>query len=43
MSPIPPFPSVKEKAVLGWVEDGDVQTLIASGEYSLSALGTAGH
>ena len=43
MSPIPQFPSVKEKEVLGWVEDGDVQTIIASGEYSLRALGTAGH
>lgn len=42
MSPVPQFPSVKEKEVLGWVDDGDIQTIIASGEYSLRALGTAG-
>ena len=41
MSPVPQFMSLKEKEALGWVDDGDVKTIAADGEYSLSALGTA--
>lgn len=40
MSPVPQFMSLKEKEALGWVDDGDVKTIVADGEYSLSALGT---
>ncbi len=43
LSPIPQLISVKEKEVLGWVNDGDVETIIADGQYNLRALGTSGH
>ena len=42
ISPVPQFISVKEKEALGWVHEGDVETLVADGEYNLRALGTSG-
>ena len=42
LSPVPQLISVKEKEALGWVNDGDVETIIADGQYNLRALGTSG-
>ena len=41
ISPVPQFISVKEKEVLGWVHEGDIETLVADGKYNLRALGTS--
>ena len=42
LSPVPQLISVKEKEALGWVNDGDVETIIADGQYNIRALGTSG-
>ena len=40
LSPVPQFMSLKEKEVLGWVDENDIKTILSEGEYSLKALGT---
>ncbi len=41
ISPVPQFPSVKEIEVLGWVNQGGIETITSAGQYSITALGTS--
>lgn len=38
ISPVPQFISLKEKEVLGWVDENDIKTILSEGEYSLKAF-----